>query len=156
MQFTRPRDLLVAGVVGLAAGYILFEQAYDSLPPLPVLAGISLLVLGIAESLLGVAIRKRIREARVALGGVGIARALVLAKASSILAALMSGVWVGILGYLAPRAGRVAAAQEDLPSVLVGIGCAVGLLAAALWLEYCCRDPHADERLRDQKGERSG
>lgn len=156
MHFTRSRDLLLAGVVGLFVGLVLFQAAYASLPGLPTLAGVSLVVLGLAEFLLGLAIRKRIREARVALGGVGIARAVVLAKASSVLGAVMLGFWAGALGYLAPRVGRLTAAQHDLPSTLVGIGCSVALLVGALWLEYCCRDPHADERQRSQNGERSG
>lgn len=155
MHFTRSRDLLLAGVLGLAAGYILFQLAYGALPRLPVLAGISLLVLGVVEALLGVAIRGRIRDGRVALYGVGIARSVVLAKASSVLGSVMLGVWLGIAAYLGPRVDRLAAAQHDLPSALVGIGCAAALIAAALWLEHCCRDPHADERERSEKGERS-
>lgn len=156
MHFTRPRDLLLAGVLGLAAGYILFELAYGALPRLPVLAGISLLVLAAIECVLAFGIRKRINEGRVVLYGVGIARAVVLAKASSVLGAVMLGAWLGIAGYLAPRVDRLAAAQHDLPSALVGAGCAAALIVAALWLEHCCRDPHADEREREQRGERSG
>lgn len=156
MHFTRSKDLLLVGVVGLFAGFVLFQFAYASLPGLPTLAGISLVVLGIAEFLLGLGIRKRIREGRVALSGVGIARAVILAKASSILGALMLGVWLGVLGYLAPRAERLTAAQHDLPSTFVGVGCSVALLGGALWLEHCCRDPHADERQRSENGERPG
>lgn len=155
MHFTKPRELLVAGVLGLAVGFTLFQTAYGALPRIPVLAGISLLVLAVVEFLLGFAIRKRISEARVALSGVGIARAMVLAKASSVLGSLMLGVWLGMLGALVPDAARVAAAQHDLTSSLVGIGSAVPLIAAALWLEYCCRDPYSDQRRRGEQDERS-
>lgn len=155
MHFTRSRDLLLAGLLGLAFGYLLFQAAYGALPRLPLLAGISLLVLAVVETLLGFAIRSRIREGRVALSGVGIARAAVFAKASSVLGSVMAGVWIGIAVYLGPRVDRLSAAQHDLPSALVGIICSALLIAAALWLEHCCRDPHADERERYEKGERS-
>lgn len=156
MHFTRPRDLAIAGVLGLAAGYILFELAYGQLPRLPLLAGISLLVLAAIEFVLAFGVRKRIRQGRVALYGVGIARAVVLAKASSVLGSVMLGAWLGITLYLLPRVDRLAAAQHDLPSALVGAGCAAVLIAGALWLEHCCRDPHGGESDRTQRGERSG
>lgn len=156
MHFTRLRDLLLAGVLGLVVAYLLFQSAYGALPRLPALAGISLVVLGLVEGLLAFAIRKRIRAHRVALAGVGIARAVVLAKASSVLGSVMFGAWLGILVYLGPRLHRLAAAQHDLPSALVGIACSAALIGAALWLEHCCRDPNADERERSEKGERSG
>lgn len=155
MHFTRPRDLLIAGVLGLAAGYGLFEAAYGALPPLPTLAGITLLLLAIVEVVLAVGIRGRIRHGRVVHDGVGVARAVVLAKASSMLGSVMLGGWLGVLVYLAPRLDRLAAARGDLPSVLVGIGCAAALIAAALWLEHCCRDPYSEQQQRSQRGERS-
>ncbi|SFP53893.1 Protein of unknown function [Amycolatopsis arida] len=150
MHFTRPRELLVAGVVGLAVAYLLFRAAYSSIPRLPTLAGGTLLVLAIVETVLAFVIRDRIRDGQV-VSAIGVARSVALAKASSLLGALMLGAWLGVLGYLAPRAERVTAAAEDLPSAVVGVCCAAVLIAAALWLEHCCRTPEPRDPDPDRK-----
>ncbi|WP_019814758.1 DUF3180 domain-containing protein [Saccharomonospora saliphila] len=149
MQFTRARDLLVAGVIGFALAFPLFRAAYQSLPSLPTLAGVTLLVLAVAELVLAFVVRTRIRS-RAVVTGLGIARVVALAKASSLLGALMSGAWLGALGYLGPRAGRVVAASDDLPAAIVGVCCAAALVGAALWLEYCCRTPSDPDRDHDR------
>ena len=41
------------------------------------------------------------------------ARAVALAKASSMAGAIMGGAWIGLLAYLLPMLGRVAAARSD-------------------------------------------
>lgn len=99
-----------------------------------------MLVLALGETVLAFAIRSRIKERRVE-SGIGIARAVVLAKASSLLGALMVGAWLGALAYLAPRSGEIVAAANDLPATVVGACCAAALIGAALWLEHCCRAP---------------
>lgn len=149
MHFTRPRDLLVAGVIGFALAFPLFRAAYGSLPSLPTLAGVTLLVLAVAEAALAYVIRVRIRSQRV-VTGLGIARAVALAKASSLLGALMLGVWSGALAYLGPRAGQIVAAAQDLPAAIVGVCCAAALIGAALWLEYSCRTPEPRDRDHDR------
>ncbi|GAB3507946.1 DUF3180 domain-containing protein [Amycolatopsis cihanbeyliensis] len=140
MHFTRPRELAIAGVIGLGAAYLLFELVYSTLPRLPTLAGTTLLILAVIELVLAFSVRGRIRAGRV-LGALMIARAVALAKASSLLGSLMAGAWVGVLGYLLPRADRITAAENDLPGAVIGVCCAVALTAAALWLEHCCRTP---------------
>jgi len=140
MHFTRPRELLIAGLLGLVAGYLLFELAYDSIPRLPRLAGVTLAVLAVIEAVLAFGVRTRIREGKVR-SALSIARAVALAKASSLLGALMTGFWAGALGFLGPNAGRLTAADRDLLSAVIGAACAVSLIAAALWLEHCCRSP---------------
>lgn len=147
MHFTRARDLLVAGVIGFGITYPLFRAAFGSLPGLPALAGVTLLVLAVGESLLAFAVRSRIRSRRV-VTGLGIARAVALAKASSLLGALMLGGWLGALAYLAPRSSEIVAAQNDLPAAIVGACCAVALIGSALWLEHCCRAPEGDDHDR--------
>ncbi|MFF5990880.1 DUF3180 domain-containing protein [Prauserella flavalba] len=150
MHFTRPRELLVAGVIGLALVYFLFEVAYESMPSLPTLAGATLLVLAVGELVLAFVVRNRIRSGRV-VTGIGIARAVALAKASSLLGALMLGAWLAGVAYLAPRADELTAASDDLPAAIVGAGCAAALIAAALWLEHCCRAPESRDHDRDRR-----
>ncbi|PXY31169.1 DUF3180 domain-containing protein [Prauserella muralis] len=150
MHFTRPRELLVAGIIGLGLVYLMFEVAYESVPRLPALAGVTLLVLAAVEVVLAYVIRDRIRSGRV-VTGVGIARAVALAKASSLLGALMLGAWLAGVVYLAPRAEELTAASADLPAAIVGACCAAVLIAAALWLEHCCRAPEPRDRDDDRR-----
>lgn len=140
MHFTRPRELLVAGLLGLIAGFLLFEFAYSSLPRLPRPAGATLGALALVEAALAFGVRSRIRAGTVH-SAITIARAVALAKASSLLGSLMTGFWAGSLIFLLPNSGRLAAAGHDQGSALIGLACAVILIGAALWLEHCCRSP---------------
>lgn len=153
MHFTRPRELVVAGLLGLVVAYLGFTVAYSSLPHLPALAGITLLVLAVMETVLAFILRNRIQSGRV-LSAIGVARAVALAKASSLLGALMLGAWVGVLAYLLPRESRMTAAADDVPSALVGCVCAAVLIGSALWLEHCCRTP--EPRDPDRPGSSTG
>ena len=69
------------------------------------------------------------------------ARAVLVARASALAGALMVGVWGGLLAYVAPRSGDIAAAAGDTVAAAVGVLGAVGLVAGALWLQHCCRTP---------------
>jgi hypothetical protein len=140
MHFTRPRDLVVAGLVGLVPVYLLFQVAYGSFPQMPLLVGTTLLVLALVETVLAFTVRARIRDDKV-VAAISIARAVALAKASSLAGALMLGAWIGALGYLLPRRAQLTAAAHDVQSAAVGAVCAAALIAAALWLEHCCRTP---------------
>ena len=143
MHFTRARDLVVAGLLAAGIVHLLVRVAYGDLPPMPTLAGTTLLVLAIIEATLGASLRSRIHKPE---GGrlvqpLTAARAVALAKASSLLGAIMSGAWLGMLGYVLPKRGEVDAAAADVTSAVIGIGCAAALTAAALYLEWCCRTP---------------
>ncbi|SFK77151.1 MULTISPECIES: DUF3180 domain-containing protein [Amycolatopsis] len=148
MHFTRPRELIVAGLVGVVLAYLAFKFAYSSLPRLPRYAGITLVVIAAVETVLAFSIRTRIRSGRLT-GAIGVARAVALAKASSLLGALMFGAWLGALVALVPRADEITAAANDLRSAIIGAISAVVLTAAALWLEHCCRTPETRDQDRD-------
>ncbi len=143
MHFTRARDLVVAGLVTALAVYLLVRVLYGQLPPLPTFAGVTLLVLAIVETVLAFSIRSRVLDPRAGrpVQALTAARAVALAKASSLLGAIMAGVWLGLLGYVLPRRSELTAAADDLPSTVVGVICSALLIAAALWLEWCCRTP---------------
>ncbi|QFU85755.1 DUF3180 domain-containing protein [Amycolatopsis sp. YIM 10] len=153
MHFTRPRELVVAGLLGLVLGFGLFELFYGELPRFPLLAGLPLLVVAAVEVALAFTLRSRIRSGRV-LDAIGIARAVALAKASSLLGSLMTGAWIGALAYLVPRGGDNAAAAGDTPGAVGGAVCAALLVGAALWLEHCCRAP--ESRDSDHPGRPTG
>jgi len=153
MHFTRPRELAVAGLLGLVLAYLVFQVAYGSIPALPLFAGITLLVLALCEVVLAFIIRSRIKEGRV-LSAISVARSVALAKASSLAGSAMTGVWLAAFAYLFPRRDELLAAAGDLRSATVGIVSSVALVAAALWLEHCCRTPqdHDRERTRGTTG----
>jgi hypothetical protein len=158
MTPTRMRDLLAAALVtGLLANLVV-SLGYGSLPDFPLLAGVTLGVLGGAEAIAGTALRNRIRrvpgsrpvEPLVA------ARAVLVAKASALAGAIVAGAWAGLLAYALPRAGELTAAAGDTAAASVGLACSAGLVAGGLWLEHCCRTPDDEHRGRRDPGRSRG
>lgn len=91
-------------------------------------------------------VRRRIEQGRIGVDGRGlhpltVARLLVLARASSITGALLTGLWAGLLIELAGSAGRLQAASDDLPGTVGALIAAAILVGAAVWLERGCRTP---------------
>ena len=118
-------------------------MVHESTAEILVPAGATLGVLGIAEALAGNALRARIlrRPGARPVQPLVAARAVLLAKASSLAGAIMAGVWTGLLVYVLPRSAEVTAAASDSLAATVGLVCALVLVAGALWLERCCRTP---------------
>jgi cobalamin synthase len=143
MHFTRARDLAAAGLVTAVLVHLLVRVLYGQLPAMPTFAGVTLLVLAVVEAVLAFALRTRIRDPREGkpLQPLTAARAVALAKASSVLGAIMLGAWLGLGVYVLPRRAEITAAAADFRSTVVGVTCSALLIAAALWLEWCCRTP---------------
>ncbi|MDT7784174.1 MAG: hypothetical protein QOF58_2593 [Pseudonocardiales bacterium] len=143
MRFTRPRDLATIAIIAGLLTHLVLRLAYDSLPPLPRASGSTLLAIAAAELWLAFSLRARIQRKPGArpVQPLTAARAVVLAKASSVLGALMFGAWAGLLIYTIPVRDEFAAAGNDLFAGVVGMVSAIGLTAAALWLEHCCKTP---------------
>ncbi len=79
-----------------------------------------------------------------------VARAAVLAKASSTTGALLLGAYGGLFAWTLPRRGELAVAESDaLVSGLTALA-ALALVVAALLLERACRTP--DDRDPDSAG----
>lgn len=150
MRATRSRDLLIAGLVTLLVVNVLVRLTYGSLPGFPLFAGATLGVLAIAEVIAGSALRSRIRGGSRPVDPLVAARAVLMAKASSLAGAVLAGAWAGLLVYVVPRASTLTAAASDTLSGVVGLVCALGLVAGGLWLEWCCRAPD-DERKGDDR-----
>ena len=100
-------------------------------------------MLGVAEAIGGRALRARIRHepGTRPVQPLVAARAVLLAKASSVAGAVVGGAWLGLLVFTAPQAGTIPAAASDTAAAAVGLGCALVLVGGALWLEHCCRTP---------------
>ena len=142
---TRIRDLLGIAAFTAVVVWLLVRVSYGQLPPLPLLAGIVLYVLAALEVVIAIVVRSRVSRSEVGanrdqLHPLTAARVLALAKASAILAAIATGVWIGLLIYLLAQTDS-AAADHDTPAAVVGLIGGVLLGVAALVLEFCCRTP---------------
>jgi hypothetical protein len=146
---TRPGPLvaLVAGFAVLL--YLLADRAYGSLPELPVYAPVTLVLLAVTE--LGMArvvadrlahrLDRRGRPRGRPLHPMQVARAAVLAKASSVTGAVLLGAYGGVFAWTLPRREELAVAERDaLVSGSTAVA-ALGLVLAALVLERACRTP---------------
>lgn len=143
---TRILDLLLICVVLLAASWLLLSSLYGDLPPIQWYAGASLIPVAVVEMVLAYLIRARVADRQIGNGPKDfdpllVARCVALAKASALLGAGAAGVWLGFLVYLTPRRGTLVHAAADWPGALVGACAAGALVAAALWLEHCCKSP---------------
>ncbi len=143
MTPTRARDLVGAVAVAAVLVNLLLQLSYGDVPPLPQLAGTTLLAIAVVEVVLGTTLRARIRQrpGTRPVQALVAAKAVVLAKASSLAGAITGGAWLGVLGYVLPLRSQLQSAASDTISASIGVVCAGALVAAGLWLEYCCRTP---------------
>jgi Protein of unknown function (DUF3180) len=155
MNPTRPGVLVAIAVICAAAAWLTVRRTFASLPPLPWTAVPAMLLLAIGEGLAGRNLKARIagRAAGKPIEPIAVARMAALAKASSVAAAALGGLAAGFLGYVAgqlakdvPRADAFAAAGTVLAAAL--------LVAAALYLERCCRAPEPPEDRDTSSGDR--
>lgn len=150
MKPTRARSLLLTGVLATAVTWALLTAVYSKLPPLTWTGIPALLLAAAVEAWTGRDLRARI------MGHPGsrpapplfVARMVVIAKASSQVAALLAGVSLGFMGYLS---GMLDAStpRSDMITASISFGSCLILAAAALFLEYCCRVPKNPDRDRD-------
>jgi hypothetical protein len=154
------RGDLVVLAVGLAiAAWLLVRAFYGALPPLQWWLPAPLAVLALAEALGARTLKARLaaeREARRAadrprataqpafvrpVEPMLVARLAVLAQASAYVGAVFAGIWGGVLLHVGPAVGELQAAAGDTVTAVLGLGCSVALVLAALWLESACRVP---------------
>ena len=157
MTPTRPRTLLglVVGF-GLLA-YLVAALAYGSLPVLPRYAPVSIVLLAVVEAGMAKVVRDRLMHRLDENGRTGplsrrprplhpmqVARAAVLAKASSAGGAVLLGGYGGLLAWTLPRRNLLVASGSD--AVVAGLSAlaCLGLVVAALVLERACRRPDDD------------
>jgi hypothetical protein len=142
MMPTRLRTLFTVALLAGLVTYVLFRWRYSSLPPLPVSAAVSTGGLAVAELFLAPGTRARLdgRPGTKPILPMAVARIAALAKASSALGAVMTGVWLGIVAYVLPRADLVTP-RRDAIRAGIGLAAALLLVVAALRLENVCRVP---------------
>lgn len=137
------RVLLATALVTLVAAYLVVRAGYGDLPPLPRYAPASLVALALAEAVGGSGVRARLAGTRGLrpLPALTVARAAALAKASSLVGALVTGGYGALALYTLSRRSDVAAARRDSVISVLGVLAAIALTAAALYLERSCRTP---------------
>lgn len=151
MSFTQPGHLAAAGLIGVVVVYLLARVGYSELPTLPVFAGATLLLVAVVEVVLALVLRPRVlrKPGTEPVESLTAARAVALAKASSLAGAIMVGCWLGLLAYLVPMLDVVNAARQDAVTAIVGSISAAALIGAGLWLEYVLRNPDDPEEPDD-------
>lgn len=143
---TRKRDLAAAAAVAAVFGYLAVLLLYRWFPPLTVWTGISLAAVAAVEAGWGWHVRGKVNDGQIGIGGgrlhpLAVARSVVIAKASAWVGALTLGWWLAVLAYLLPRRAMLRVAGEDTAGAVVAAACALALVAAALWLQHCCKSP---------------
>ena len=142
MTPTRPRTLGLIFAVATAVTWAVLTAVYASLPPLTWTGVPALLIAAGAEAWMGRDLRARIagRRGTRPAPPLFVARMVALAKASSQTAVLLAGICAGFMIYLAGMTGAPTP-RTDLIDASLSFGACLVLLAAALFLEYCCRVP---------------
>ena len=147
MKPTRQRTLLIVGVVCAAITWAVLKGIYADLPPLTWTGVPALLIAAVIEAWAGRDLKARIagREGWKPAPALFVARLVVLAKASAYAAAVLAGVSFGFVIYLI-RLLQAATPRTDMITAGVTFGSSLVLLAAALYLENCCRVPKDPDR----------
>ncbi|GAA4200296.1 DUF3180 domain-containing protein [Actinocatenispora rupis] len=142
----------IVAVVAAVAGWLLFDRFYGDIPPLPLVPGITLVVLAVVEGIVARSTAQRIehRPGTEPVNPLAVARYVLVAKASSTAGAIFAGLYGGALIWVLLKRGQLAAAADDVAPAVAGLVGSALLVAAALWLEHACRVP---ERPDDEDDE---
>jgi Protein of unknown function (DUF3180) len=142
MTPTRPWTLLAVAAACALAAWLVVRSKFGELPTLPWSAAPALLVLAAAEALSGRNLQARLQGRRTGkpLAPIAVARMAALAKASSMGAAAFGGLAAGLFAY---TAGLLSMSVPRGDAINAGITAAAAgiLVAAAPYLERCCRTP---------------
>ena len=151
---TSPATLFVVALAAAATAWVLIGEFYGEVPPLTLLPALTLLLLAVLEAIAARAVKARIerRPGTEPVDPLVVTRLVLLAKASSVAGALFTGLYGGVLVWLWAESSRTEAAAADLAPAAEGFGAALLLVAAALWLERCCRIPEPPPE-RDEPSE---
>lgn len=149
---------VLIGLAVLAGGlsYVFTRTYYASVQSPSVVAPLSLLLLALAEGYTASMTHARLsgRPGTRPINPLVVARLAVLAKATSPVGALAAGAYAGFLAHVARTSSAVA--RHDTRTAAVGVGCSLGLVAAALVLERVCRVKRPKDEDESADGNRTG
>ncbi|MGH3656513.1 MAG: DUF3180 domain-containing protein [Micromonosporaceae bacterium] len=140
---TRPATLFVVALAAAATSWVLIGRYYGEVPQLTWLPAGTLLLLAIIEAIAARIIKRWVerRPGTEPIDPLAVARFVVLAKASSVAGALFFGLYGGVLVWVWAESSTTPAVANDLAPAAEGLGASLLLVAAALFLERCCRIP---------------
>ncbi len=139
--------MVVAALVAGVLSWLAFYQFYADIPDLNWLPGLTLAGLAIVEFVAARNTRQRIerRPGQPRVNPFLAARYAVLAKASSLAAAIFAGVYAGAGVWALAQRGQLRVADQDLPPAVGGLIGSIALVTAAIVLEKACRVPPSDD-----------
>lgn len=142
MRPTSPATLVVAALAAAALSWLGISRFYGDIPRLTWLPVVTVAALAALEAYSAYSTKARIdrRPGREPIDPLLVARLVVLAKASSLAAAIFAGMYGGATVWLLIER-RLAWAAADLPVAASGLVASLALLVAALLLERACRVP---------------
>lgn len=148
MKLLRLRLLLVIVVVSTALAWAAAKlwNSLDSLPGVPAAAPVVLAVVAVVLLATAVSLRGRLKAVRDRVPGakgvdpLGAARAVVLAQASALVSAVVTGVYAG-LGIFLATLPDFSAHQGSTITAGLAVLAGAGVIAAALWLQHVCKLP---------------
>jgi len=148
MRRTSVLDVVVPLVLAGTITYSLLQISYESLPPFGWYVALPMAALAIAELVIARRVRAAVRHRPGAkpVTALAIARAVALAKASSLVGAGVIGAGSGLILKVIPDAPRVKAASADLRVGVLVVLASVALTIAGLLLERAAIDPAQSER----------
>jgi hypothetical protein len=135
-------SILAALALGVGVlSWLVVRQSYSSLPALPIVGPVTLVVLAVFELMYAFSVRARLRDPGTRpIEPLFIAKLAVLAKASSHAAAIVAGLYGGFLVYTLGNLGKARINADSRASGL-SVVASLALIGAALFLEYSCRVP---------------
>jgi uncharacterized membrane protein YfcA len=161
MQPTKWWSLVLVAACCAAIGWVVALTSFASLPPLPWTAVPALGLLAFGELLLARNLRGRLRAGQQNRLGVkpvdplAVPRVVALAKASSTAASAFGGLAAGFCIYTLASLGKPAPRHDALVTAFTALA-AIALVAAALYLERCCRAPEPPEDEEDDLPRQNG
>jgi len=140
MQPTKPWTLLILAAICALIAWIVVRLSFPSLPPLPWTAVPALLLLAIGEFMTGRNVSARLdrKPGAKPIQPTAVPRLVALAKASSAAGACFGGLAVGFAIYTLPSLSKPVPRHDALAATFTTVA-AIALVAAALYLERCCR-----------------
>lgn len=148
---TKPATLIVAALIAAALGWLLIANNYGDFPSIQWLPTIIFGGLAALEFIAATTTKARIdrKPGSGPIEPLTVMRYAVLAKASSLAAALFAGFFAAVVAWLLGSRDLTQATADTPPAVGALIG-AVLLLIAALLLERACRVPPQPEDEDDE------
>lgn len=159
---TEPATLVVAALAAAGVAWLSISNFYQDLPPMiwppvVVIGGVAALEAAVARNLwIRIQTPGRVTAGRRGQAGgepvdpLAVARYAVLAKASSLAGAILTGAYAGFLPWLLIESRRLPAAGAELPPAIGGLLASIALMVVGLLLERACRVPEPPDEPPDQ------